>query len=81
MQVEEDIKKYDFLFVLFFDRQDGLTEDIHRQFIKAQKMLKENDDIDVEVLALHKKLSLRLEKIFKVYDIPKVKFFRKNHKP
>ena len=44
-------------------------------------MLKKNDNIEIEVLALHKKLSLRLEKIFKVYEIPKVKFFRKNFKP
>lgn len=44
-------------------------------------MLLNNDNIEIEVLALHKKLSLRLEKIFKVFEIPKVKFFRKNFKP
>lgn len=63
LDLEFYIAQTDKLFVLFFETLDGKTEEIHRQFLKSKEMLK-YDKIDIEVVALHKKLSTRLQNLF-----------------
>lgn len=75
LEIENQILTKDNLFILFFDKRDGSTEDIHRDFLKAAAIL-QNDKIKINVLECNSKLSTRLEDKLRVYKYPKVKFFQ-----
>ena len=76
INIEKEIKGKDNYFILFFDQIDGKTEDIYREFLLAKKFLKIEKNIDIEVFSVNNKISQRLEKKFKVYKVPKAKFFK-----
>jgi hypothetical protein len=75
LEIENQILLKDNLFILFFDKRDGSTEDVHRDFLKAAAIL-QNDKITINVLECNSKLSTRLEDKLRVYKVPKVKFFQ-----
>ena len=80
LDIESSIAAHDNLFILFFDKKDGSTEDIHREFLKAKDML-DNEGLTINVLEYNGKLSQRLETMLSVFKYPKVKFFKKEKSP
>lgn len=76
LEIKSAISHNDNLFILFFDRRDGTTEDIHREFLKAKEMLKA-ERLKIKVLEYNGILSQRYETMFDVYKYPKIKFFKK----
>jgi hypothetical protein len=75
LDLESQILAKDNLFVLFFDKRDGSTEEVHRDFLKAAAIL-HNDTIKINVIECNGKLSSRLEDKLRVYKFPKIKFFQ-----
>lgn len=80
MDIEQAVLTQDNLFVLFFDRRDGSTEDLHRDFLKAAGIL-QSDKIKINVLECNERLSTRQEDRFRVFKYPKIKFFQLGRLP
>lgn len=76
LEIEPAIAEHDNLFILFFNKKDGSTEDVQREFLKAKQLLAP-DGIEISVLEYNGILSQRLETMLNVYKYPKHKFFKK----
>lgn len=71
---EETLKSTQTGFFLFFDKQDGSTEDIHIEFAKAKQTLFEYG-ISIGVFEVTGKLTESQENEFSIFKLPKIKFW------
>ena len=71
---EETLKSTQTGFFLFFDKQDGSTEDIHIEFAKAKELLSEYG-MSIQVFEVTGKLTESQENEFSIFKLPKIKFW------